>query len=79
MTKPETRPDKGTLQGYVSPTEAEKFAGRRIGPNRRLSVFEEADMLATGLPRKAIAGMMPEALEKLADLTVSQSDIFLGS
>ena len=79
MPKPETRPSTGTLPGYLSPKDAAKFAGQPIGPNRRLTVFEEIDMLAAGKTRKEITGMTPEALEKLADTIVSQSDIFLGS
>ncbi len=79
MTKPETRSGTGILPGYLSPAEAAKFAGLPIGPGRPLSVFEEADMLACGLPRKKIADMTPEALEELADFTVDQSKIFVGS
>ena len=79
MKTPDTRPGKGTLPGYLSPTEAAKFADLPIGLKRPLSVSEEANMLAAGLNREKIADMTPEALRNIADLTVCQSTIFLGS
>lgn len=78
MTTPEKRSAPGTLPRYLSPKDAAKFAGLPIG-NRLLSVEEEANMLAAGLSREKIADMTPEALQNLADATVAQSDIFLGS
>jgi hypothetical protein len=79
MKNPDTRPGTGTLPGYLSPTEAAKFADLPIGLQRPLTLYEEADMLAAGLDRKRIADMTPEALQNLADLIVAQSEIFLGS
>lgn len=78
MKNPDTRPGKGTLPGYLSPTEAAKLAGLPIG-SRLLSVEEESNMLAAGKEREMIADMTPEALRDLADFTVDQSNIFLGS
>jgi hypothetical protein len=79
MKNPDARPGTGTLPGYLSPKEAAKFADVPIGLNRPLTLYEEADMLAAGLCREKIADMTPEALRDLADLTVDQSEIFLGS
>jgi hypothetical protein len=80
MIKVDARPNvAGTLPGYLSLSEAAKFAGRPIGSKRKLSMFEEADMLAAGLDREKIADMTPDALKRLADLAVNQSNLFLGS
>lgn len=67
----------GVLPGYAS--EKSVRNRRTIGTRRALSVSEEANLLATGLTRREASRMSPQQLKELADATVNQSDIFLGS
>ena len=78
MNIKEVKPAVQNPNQYLSLEAAAKFAGVPIG-NRFLSIIEEGDMLAAGLDRDKIADMTPESLKSLADLTVDQSDLFLGS
>jgi hypothetical protein len=81
MANAETTPgkqNKGTLPGYLPHLTAKELSDLPIGTEGLISVFEEADILALGGDRAALANMTPEDLKELADMEVDQSNNFLG-
>lgn len=59
--------------------EIQQIAGEPLSTERSLTVFERADLLASGLTREQAADMTPDALAELADYSVATSNLFLGS
>ena len=68
-----------TDPGYFSLEEAKAFSGLPIGTERKLTIFEEGDMLiVAGENRGKIADLTPEKLREQADLAADHSKNFVG-
>jgi hypothetical protein len=61
---------------YISARDVDDDVPIGSGP---LTIFEVADMAATGLGRDEVAALTPQQLRELADAAVENSDLFIGS